>query len=66
MGLFPQKMCLFFWHFIRIANRNNFVEEFFSIRALFRRENSICKFKNNGRSFFAPKTEGTGNVVVKN
>jgi hypothetical protein len=33
---------VFFWaYFIRIARRNNFVEENFSIRALFRRENSI-------------------------
>jgi hypothetical protein len=42
MGNLPQKLCLiFFAYFIRIAKRNNFVEEFFSIRALFRRENSI-------------------------
>jgi hypothetical protein len=53
MGLFPQKIDLFFLaYFIRIAKRNNFVEENFSIRTLFRRENSIWKFKNNGRSFF--------------
>jgi hypothetical protein len=40
---------LVFWaYFIRIAKRNNFVEEFFSIRALFRRENSILKFKPTG------------------
>jgi hypothetical protein len=32
-------MCLFFAYFIRIAKRNNFVEEIFPIRALFRREN---------------------------
>jgi hypothetical protein len=30
-GNLPQKMCLFFWaYFIRIAKRNNFVEEIFS------------------------------------
>jgi hypothetical protein len=28
-------------YFIRFEKRNNFVEDFFSIRALFRRENSI-------------------------
>jgi hypothetical protein len=56
---------VFLAYFIRIAKRNNFVEEIFSIRVLFRRENSIKKFKNNGRSFlFAPKMEGTGSVVV--
>jgi hypothetical protein len=33
---------LVFWaYFIRFGKRHNFVEEFFSIRALFRRENSI-------------------------
>jgi hypothetical protein len=53
MGNLPQKMCLFFWaYFIRITERNNFVKDFFSIQALFRRENSICKFKNNGFSGF--------------
>jgi hypothetical protein len=37
-----KKFACFFWsYFIRNAKRNNFVEEFFSIRALFRRENSI-------------------------
>jgi hypothetical protein len=42
MGNLPQKMSLFFWaFFICIAKRNNFVEEIFSIQALFRRENSI-------------------------
>jgi hypothetical protein len=36
-----KKCACFFWAcFIRIAKRSNFVEEFFSIRALFRRENS--------------------------
>jgi hypothetical protein len=37
MGNLPQKMYLFFFwaYFIRIAKSNNFVEEFFSIRALF-------------------------------
>jgi hypothetical protein len=37
-----KKCAWFFWaYFIRIAKRNNFVEEIFSIRALFHRENSI-------------------------
>jgi hypothetical protein len=37
-----QKNIKYFWaYFIRFGKRNNFVEEFFSIRALFRRENSI-------------------------
>jgi hypothetical protein len=39
MDNFPQKF--FFVYFIRFDKRNNFVEEIFSIRALFRRENSI-------------------------
>jgi hypothetical protein len=44
-----KKCACFFWaYFIRIAKRNNFVEEFFSIRALFLRENSIWKFKTIG------------------
>jgi hypothetical protein len=48
-----KKWASFFWaYFIRIAKRNNFVEEIFSIRAHFRRENSIWKFKNNGFSGF--------------
>jgi hypothetical protein len=35
------KKSLVFWaYFIRFGKRNNFVEEFFSIQALFRRENS--------------------------
>jgi hypothetical protein len=63
MGLFYQKMCLFFFaYFICIAKRNNFVEEICSIRALFRRENSKnYKFENSKITvvpFFAPKTEG--------
>jgi hypothetical protein len=48
-----KKWASFFWaYFIRIAKRNNFVEEFFSIRAFFRREKSIWKFKNNDFSGF--------------
>jgi hypothetical protein len=40
MGYLPQKMCMYFWaYFIRMAKRNNFVEVFYSILALFRREN---------------------------
>jgi hypothetical protein len=39
---FLKNVLVFFWaNFICIAKRNNFVEEFFSIRTLFRRENSI-------------------------
>jgi hypothetical protein len=38
MGLFPQKICLLA-NLIRIEKRNNFIEECFSIRALFRRAN---------------------------
>jgi hypothetical protein len=63
-----KKFACFFWaYFIRIAKRNNFVEEFFSIRALFRRENSIWKFKTTGttRTFWEETTK-TSNVVVKN
>jgi hypothetical protein len=42
IGKLPQKMCLFFWaYFIHIEKRNNFVADFFSIRVLFRQENSI-------------------------
>jgi hypothetical protein len=42
MDNLPQKKSLVFWaYFIRFGKRNNFVEEIFSIRALFRRENSI-------------------------
>jgi hypothetical protein len=42
MGKFPQKMCLFFWaYFIRIEKRSNFVEDFFSIPAPFRRERNL-------------------------
>jgi hypothetical protein len=62
----PQQICLFFWaYFIGIAKRNNFVEDFFSIRALFRRE---IQFKNSKITvvpvFWEEKT-GTYSVVVK-
>jgi hypothetical protein len=36
-----QCACFLLAYFIRIAKRYNFVEDFFSFRALFRRENSI-------------------------
>jgi hypothetical protein len=42
MDNLPQNFLKFFCvYFIRLGKRNNFVEDFFSIRALFRRENSI-------------------------
>jgi hypothetical protein len=41
MGKFPQNNVSICAYFIRIEKRNNFVEDFFSIRAFFRRENSI-------------------------
>jgi hypothetical protein len=56
-GLSSKNMLVFLGLFIRIAKRNNFVVEFFSIRALFRRENSIWKFKNNGFSGFLERNQ---------
>jgi hypothetical protein len=51
-------MCLLFWaYFIRIAKRNNFIDEFFSIRALFRREKLILKFKLRQVGHFAKNPE---------
>jgi hypothetical protein len=44
MGNFPQKKKVFCAYLIRINKQNNFVQETFSIRALFRQENSIWKF----------------------
>jgi hypothetical protein len=56
MGLFPQKMCLLFSaYFIRIAERNNFVEDFFSIPA------RVCK---NAGIFYAG-TNGTNSCYCR-
>jgi hypothetical protein len=67
MGLFPQKnLLVFLAYFIRIAKRNNFVEEIFQIQPFFVEKTQFENSKITVVPFFAPKTEETGSVVVKN
>jgi hypothetical protein len=56
----------FFLLFYSYCKKKALCRRIFSIRALFRRENSIWKFKNNGFSgVFGRKSTGTCSVVVK-
>jgi hypothetical protein len=52
---FQKQICLIFWaHLIRIEKRNNFVEENFSIQAIFLWENSIWKFNFSTTKMIVP------------
>jgi hypothetical protein len=68
MGNLPQKMCLFFLGlFYSYGKKKQLCRRFFLIRALFRRENSIWKFKPTGTTgTLWEETTKTSSVVVKN